>query len=300
MAGNEVMDVSGMAMIRAPEAVLAEAKKAAVALQGVIKGKLKPVIFNGEQYIEFEDWQVLGRFYGLAAKVVSTTHVEFGGVRGFEARAVAIDVRTGVEVSAAEAMCLNDEEKWSARTKYEYKDVLDKDGKKIWVADPKARNGKGYYKSEKIAAGEVAVPMFQLRSMAQTRACAKALRNILAWVVVLAGYKPSVAEEMTGDEQTGNPPKEVIGDPQRASETAAAAAAQEGDAQESAESESGILPANAISVAQVGRFYAKCKSSGKTEEQVKHYLKMKIGSESSKHITKDVYEACCAWADKKE
>ena len=43
-------------------------------------------------------------------------------------------------------------------------------------------------------------PLFQLRSMAQTRACAKSLRNVLAWVVVLAGYEPNVAEEMTGDE----------------------------------------------------------------------------------------------------
>jgi hypothetical protein len=32
--------------------------------------------------------------------------------------------------------------------------------------------------------------------MAQTRAGSKALRNALAWVVVLAGYKPTPAEEM--------------------------------------------------------------------------------------------------------
>ena len=51
---------------------------------------------------------------------------------------------------------------------------------------------------EKVSAGEVAVPLFQLRSMAQTRACAKALRNVLAWVVVLAGYRPTPAEELDG------------------------------------------------------------------------------------------------------
>jgi hypothetical protein len=39
-------------------------------------------------------------------------------------------------------------------------------------------------------------PSFQLKSMAQTRACGKALRNVLAWVVVLAGYRPTPAEEM--------------------------------------------------------------------------------------------------------
>jgi len=40
-------------------------------------------------------------------------------------------------------------------------------------------------------------PWFQLASMAQTRAAAKALRNVLSRVVVLAGYKSTPAEEMT-------------------------------------------------------------------------------------------------------
>lgn len=39
-------------------------------------------------------------------------------------------------------------------------------------------------------------PRFQLRSMAQTRACAKALRNCLAFVAVLANYEPTPAEEI--------------------------------------------------------------------------------------------------------
>lgn len=39
-------------------------------------------------------------------------------------------------------------------------------------------------------------PAFQLRSMAQTRACAKALRNVFAWVMVMAGLAPTPAEEL--------------------------------------------------------------------------------------------------------
>ena len=58
-------------------------------------------------------------------------------------------------------------------------------------------------------------PLFQLRSMAQTRSCAKALRNVLAWVVVLAGYEASVAEEMVGNE---TPAKPDIQEPKRKSE----------------------------------------------------------------------------------
>lgn len=39
-------------------------------------------------------------------------------------------------------------------------------------------------------------PMFQLASMAQTRALSKAYRLDLGWVAVLAGYSPTPAEEM--------------------------------------------------------------------------------------------------------
>lgn len=54
-------------------------------------------------------------------------------------------------------------------------------------------------------------PLFQLKSMAQTRACAKALRNVLAWVVVLAGYAPTPSEEMTHAERIPTEAKKTIG-----------------------------------------------------------------------------------------
>jgi hypothetical protein len=42
-------------------------------------------------------------------------------------------------------------------------------------------------------------PEFQLASMAQTRAAGKVLRLLLGWIVTLAGYEPTPAEEMTHD-----------------------------------------------------------------------------------------------------
>jgi len=146
---------NSLTLMRKPDEILKDAKQSAMQLQTVIKNKRRPVIFNGEQYLEFEDWQTVGRFYGLTAKVVSTAFVEYGDAKGFEAKAVVLNVQTGMEISAAEAVCLNDEKNWSQK------------------------------------------PLFQLKSMAQTRACAKALRNVLAWVAVLAGYKPTPAEEMS-------------------------------------------------------------------------------------------------------
>lgn len=153
---NEIVAIdqpTDLIISRPPEVVLEEAGQAAKALKDVVSKKSKPVIFNGEQYLEFEDLQTLGRFYGITAKITRTGFLECGEAKGFEATAVAVKA-DGTEISAAEAMCLNDEPNWKAK------------------------------------------PLFQLRSMAQTRACAKALRNVLAWVVVLAGYKPTPAEEM--------------------------------------------------------------------------------------------------------
>lgn len=153
-----------LSIAREPAIVLEEARKAAKALSEVIESKPNKVRLNGKTYLTFEDWQTVGRFYGVSAKVTSTSFVEYGTVKGFEARAVAVLSQNGVEVSGAEAMCLNDENNWKNK------------------------------------------PMFQIKSMAQTRACAKALRNVLAFVPVLAGYSPTPAEEMleTGSQEAAS------------------------------------------------------------------------------------------------
>lgn len=174
LAVVEAQPVGALAtMDYAPQAVLAEAQKAAAALKDVIARKPKPVVMNGEQYLEFEDWQTVGRFYGVTAGLEGEpVFVDLGGVTGFKATAVAL--RDGQVISRATAYCMRDEEKWGARPKYEWRD-----GKREQV-------------------GSEPVPTYQLASMAQTRACAKALRNVLSWVAVLAGYKPTPAEEMDG------------------------------------------------------------------------------------------------------
>lgn len=193
---------TGLSVARAPEMILDEAHDAAKALKRVIEGKANKVMFGGEQYLEFEDWQTVGRFYGIAPRVVSSKYVEYGSAQGWEATADAVHVPTGRIVSSADAMCLNDEEKWSARPKYAY--VYHKKSGGTSVEDPgkdeliweQGSDGKRRPKKERMLIGTEQVPLFQLRSMAQTRAQSKALRNALAWVVVLAGYRPTPAEEM--------------------------------------------------------------------------------------------------------
>jgi hypothetical protein len=50
-------------------------------------------------------------------------------------------------------------------------------------------------------------PLFQVSSMAQTRACRKALRNVLAWVVTLAGFEKELNED-SEDERPHSPKSE--------------------------------------------------------------------------------------------
>lgn len=278
---NELIEMpsTSVSVMREPAKVLAEAKKAAEALMTVVKQKAKPVMINGEQYLEFEDWQTVARFYGLTAKVVKTELIDIGGVQGYEATAEAVRASDGMVISSADSMCLNDEDKWSSRTKYEYENILDEQGKKIWV---NGTNGKkGYYKSKRTEVGSVPVPLFQLRSMAQTRACAKVLRNVLAWVVVLAGFKPSVAEEMTGDEEEQGQAassKPDVGMPKEKSGEAPKEGAK-------------------ISEKQAKRLYAIARGAGMDEENFKEWLFFNYEYERTDAILKSSYEVICTAAE---
>lgn len=208
-----------------PTETLAAAQRAAAALQDVITRKNKPVMFKGEQYLEFEDWQTVGRFYGVTAKAVSVDPVELGNARGFKAVAIAI-AADGREISRAEAYCVTDEPTWKDK------------------------------------------PLFQLASMAQTRACAKALRNVLAWVVVLAGYRGTPAEELPREEapRSTRPVNPTPRTPRG----------------------SGL-----ITEPQQKRLFAIAKQHGWTTEQLRGLLALD-GLASSAEIPIDRYEALCA------
>jgi len=229
-------DQKDIMLHRPPSKVLAEAKEAAMALTDVINKKPKPVKFNGEQYLEFEDWQTVGRFYGITAKVRDTRFVQYDKVSGFEASADALLVATGQIISSADAMCLNDEVNWSRK------------------------------------------PMFQLRSMSQTRACAKALRNVLAWVVVLAGYKPTPAEEMDGVHSAPPPQQETLkpSDPPQEAPKQASSSGRK------------------ITDKQRKRMYAIARGRGMTDKEFELALRS-MNYESSADVTMDSYEDVCMY-----
>src|SRR3990167_3037439 len=114
--------------------------------------------------------------------------------------------------------------------------------------------------------------------MAQTRACAKTLRNILGWVVVLAGYRPTPAEEMTGNEQSfllkpsGKP---AVMSPQEIKQNGST---------------------NLITEPQAKRLYAIVKGAGYPEKDFGEWLFFNYNIESTRQIDKKNYEAICTHA----
>lgn len=138
-----------------PEQQLEFAHKAASTLMKWVKQKPKKVVINGEQYLEFGDWQILARFYGATLSIDWTKPIERDGkIHGYEAKALVL--RQGEVIASAEGMCTKDEKRWKSADEY------------------------------------------AIRSMAQTRTGAKALRNAFGWVAELAGMKSTPAEEMDG------------------------------------------------------------------------------------------------------
>jgi hypothetical protein len=229
-----------LALSRKPPEIIEEARGAAIELQKVIASKKKRVVFNGEQYLEFEDWQLLGRFYNMTVQVKATDQISYGNIQGFWARAEL--VQFGAIISSAEAMCLNDEANWSKK------------------------------------------PLFQLRSMAQTRACAKAFRNVLSFVAVLAGYRPTPAEEI--EEMAKGEPKKRMPQAKPITPPIAAPIA-EAKAPES----------DLISKEEQAKFVKICQGAGIPSDIVKTRM-MEFGYKSSAEIRREHFETLCQWAAK--
>jgi len=119
--------------------------------------------------------------------------------------------------------------------------------------------------------------------MAQTRACAKALRNVLAWVVVLAGYAPTPAEEM--DSVTVNKQDSGVGLPRRKSAKSAESVPAEQAAPQF------------ITVKQQKRLFAIAEERGVEKEAVREILN-RFGFEFSREITKAKYPSIIAQIEK--
>ncbi len=167
--GNEMFET------RHPDSVLGEAALVGRAVDRLVRQRPDLVhVIGGRRHPRFELLQIVAAMFRCTARVTETRRIS--APDGWEAVAEVVHVPTGTIVARGEGMCTVDEPLWRARMRYEI------------------RGG------QRIAAGEEPVSDHQRRAMAQTRACSRALRLALGWVLGLAGYEPTAAEELPAAE----------------------------------------------------------------------------------------------------
>ena len=124
------------------------------------------VDIQGRKYVRCEGWQTLGAFFGLVARETEHKPIQVRDTTGWEVRVDVYRWSDGAWVTGAWGLCTRDEV------------VRKRDGTIVrpWENAPE----------------------YAVRSMASTRAAAKAFRTALAWVMTLAKFAPTPAEEMDG------------------------------------------------------------------------------------------------------
>jgi hypothetical protein len=183
MSANEVIDVETGELVpyepqpvavrtlfrsEDPAETLAHATETANLLAEVVRKQGLVVRIQQSEHPKIEAWTLLGSMLGVFPVCIWTKPLTVDGKpNGWEAR-VEARTRDGAIVGAAEAQCTRDENQWS------------------W--EPKGRDGR------KLPARDD----YALRSMAQTRATSKALRLPLGFIMQIAGFNPTPAEEMDG------------------------------------------------------------------------------------------------------
>lgn len=129
----------------------------------IVKHKLYVDVGGGKNYVYVEGWQFAGGLIGVVAQVVNVEDVSKQTAKGTEIRWKAeVELRhlaTDKVIGRAFAICSSKE-------------------------DERKKKGRDE---------------FAIMSMAQTRAVGKAYRLVLGWVMKLAGYEATPAEEIKED-----------------------------------------------------------------------------------------------------
>lgn len=152
----------GTLQAASPVALVQGARALADALADVIERQKLATAIQGRRYVKVEGWTTLGIMLGVVPREVGT--VEQDGV--YIAVVELVRMNDGACISRASAECGSDDE-------------LDRYGKPVWSGRPR----------------------YARRSMAQTRATGKACRLAFSWIMALAGYESTPAEEMPDTRQ---------------------------------------------------------------------------------------------------
>lgn len=153
----------GVLRASTPEKLVESATAMADALHAVIEKKELYSLIRGKRHVKVEGW---------------TTCLAMLGVMPHEVNVVEHD---GIFVATVELRTLRGEVVGRASAECGAPDETDREGKQVWST--RSRQAR--------------------RSMALTRATAKAARLAFSWIIALAGFEATPAEELAHDEHTG-------------------------------------------------------------------------------------------------
>lgn len=164
-----------LGVIRAdrPTQLVAMATDAANALASVIESRKLFSVIQGKRFVKCEGWTTLAAMLGCTPHEIGVTEVD--GV--FTAVVELRRLTDGQPVGRASAECGAPDE-------------LDRNGKPVWANRPR----------------------YARRSMALTRATAKACRLAFSWIMALSGFEVTPAEEIPQEDAPRKaPPAKVKG-----------------------------------------------------------------------------------------
>ena len=167
---KEILRVDGLDLAGSPVERLQRYSVAAKALMAYISQSDNAVVFKipgaRKDYLGYDPWASLGHVFGVSARIVEVRRVPED-----ETKPLLRYHASAIVTRVADGQILGGAEM-----------VCDR-GERNWNRSPE----------------------YALKSMAQTRALAKALRMLLSPIVVMAGYSPTPYEEMAGLKANGRP-----------------------------------------------------------------------------------------------
>ena len=149
-----------------PNAIVQDAQNKADMLYNVVEKQHLYQEIRGKKYLQLEAWQTLGKFCNVISEIEWVKSVELWDAKGFEARAIIKMTETTTDAEGRTHITVGDT---------------------IAIAESMCMSDESNWQGK---------PIFQLKSMAQTRALSKAYRSCLSFIVALAGYAATPAEEM--------------------------------------------------------------------------------------------------------
>lgn len=178
-----------------PSEVLERATKVANVLKGVITQQQLAKRINNRDHVLVEAWTTLASMLGVSGVLVWSRRIEPMTEYPVEVIHYEYVTDNGRRVKREKGRSNYVVKGWDWEARVE---VHTPDGRVIGAAEAMCSRGEHTWATRED---------FALRSMASTRAMSKALRGPLGFVVVLAGYNPTPAEEMgEPDEPTAQAP----------------------------------------------------------------------------------------------